>query len=166
MKKAVSSHKLDQMDIRILNHLQTHACMTNQELADAVGLSPSPCLQRVKRMENNGVISSYSARIDLHKICHYVDVIAAVTLNSHGLEDFLSFETLVNNMRYAIECTKVSGTVDYIVRFVCPDINSYEMLSNELLSLGPKVGNISSYIVLKDVKKFGGVALDDLVFPH
>ena len=60
MKKAVSSHKLDQMDIRILNHLQTHACMTNQELADAVGLSPSPCLQRVKRMENNGVLKKES----------------------------------------------------------------------------------------------------------
>jgi DNA-binding Lrp family transcriptional regulator len=166
MKKEEGSHKLDQVDLRILNRLQSDARMTNQELADDVGLSPSPCLQRVKRMENNGVISGYSAHIDLHKVCRHVDVIAAVMLNSHGLEDFLNFEAMVKNMRYVVECTKVAGTIDYLVRFVCPDIGSYQMLSDELLKLGPKIGNLSSYMVLKDVKTFNGVALDDLVVPH
>ena len=61
MKKDEGSHKLDQIDLRILNRLQSDARITNQELADDVGLSPSPCLQRVKRMENNGVISGYNA---------------------------------------------------------------------------------------------------------
>lgn len=163
MKKDGGTHKLDQVDLRILNRLQGNARMTNQELADAVGLSPSPCLQRVKRMEISGVISGYSAHINLQKICRYVDVIAAVTLDSHGLDDFLNFETMVRNMRYVVSCTKVSGAFDYLVRFVCPDISSYQMLSDELLKLGPKVGNISSYIVLKDVKSSGSVALDDLV---
>jgi DNA-binding Lrp family transcriptional regulator len=118
MKKDEGSHKLDQIDLRILNRLQSDARITNQELADDVGLSPSPCLQRVKRM------------------------------------------------RYVVECTKVAGTIDYLVRFVCPDIGSYQMLSDELLKLGPKIGNLSSYMVLKDVKTFSGVALDDLVVPH
>jgi DNA-binding Lrp family transcriptional regulator len=166
MKKDEGSHKLDQIDLRILNRLQSDARITNQELADDVGLSPSPCLQRVKRMENNGVISGYNAHIDLHKVCRHVDVIAAVMLNSHGLEDFLNFEAMVKNMRYVVECTKVAGTIDYLVRFVCPDIGSYQMLSDELLKLGPKIGNLSSYMVLKDVKTFSGVALDDLVVPH
>lgn len=165
MKDGSGSLRLDQVDIRILNRLQHDARMTNQELADAVGLSPSACLQRVKRLDKAGVIASYSAHIDLEKVCRHVDVIAAVTLNSHGLDDFHTFETMVGRMNYVVECTKVSGTIDYLVRFVCPDIASYRMLSDELLQLGPKIGNLSSYVVLNSVKPFTGVALDDLVTP-
>ncbi len=66
-------------------------------------------------------------------------------------------------MRFVVECTKVSGPIDYLVRFVCPDISSYQMLSDELLKLGPKIGNLSSYIVLKSSKPYRGVAFDELV---
>ena len=163
MKDEDGSIRLDQIDLRILACLQGNARATNQELADAVGLSPSPCLQRVKRLEKAGVISSYHASIDLAKVCRHVDVIAAITLNSHGMEDFQTFETMVESMRYVVECTKVSGPIDYLVRFVCPDIASYQMLSDELLKLGPKIGNLSSYIVLKSTKPYRGVAFDDLV---
>ena len=158
-----SSERLDRIDLKILTALQDNGRMTNAALAEAVGLSQSPCLQRVKRLERTGIISLYQAQIELDKVCRHVDVIAAVTLNSHGLEDFNDFEKMVLGMRFVVECTKVSGTIDYIVRFVCPDIGSYQMLSDELLKLGPKVGNLSSYIVLKAVKPFRGVALDDLV---
>lgn len=163
MKDSDASVRLDHLDLKILAKLQTDARITNQELADAVGLSPSPCLQRVKRLERSGIIAMYQAQIDLGKVCRHVDVIAAVTLNSHGLEDFNDFEKMVADMRYVVECTKVSGNIDYLVRFLCPDIGSYQMLSDELLRLGPKVGNLSSYIVLKTVKPFRGVVLDDLV---
>jgi DNA-binding Lrp family transcriptional regulator len=163
MKDNDTSLKLDHLDLKILAKLQADARITNQELADAVGLSPSPCLQRVKRLERAGIISVYQAQIDLNKVCRHVDVIAAVTLNSHGLEDFNEFERMVAGMRHVVECTKLSGTIDYLVRFICPDIGSYQMLSDELLKLGPKVGNLSSYIVLKAVKPFRGVVLDDLV---
>lgn len=166
MRENGGSVTLDQMDIKILSRLQSNARMTNQELADEVGLSPSPCLQRVRRMERAGVITGYSARIELDKICRHVDVIAAITLNSHGLDDFREFEAMVSRMNYVVECTKVSGTIDYLIRFVCPDIGSYRMLSDELLQLGPKIGNLSSYVVLNDIKPFNGVALDDLVQPR
>ena len=166
MKDEDGSLKLDQLDMRILSRLQTDGRATNQELAEAVGLSASPCLQRVKRLERAGIISGYRAHIELTKVCRHVDVIAAVTLNSHGLDDFLVFEKMVLGMRYVVECTKVSGPIDYLVRFICPDISSYQMLSDELLKLGPKIGNLSSYIVLKSTKPFQGVALDDLVAPH
>ena len=163
MKDEDGSIRLDQIDLRILACLQANARVTNQELADAVGLSPSPCLQRVKRLEKTGVITNYHANIDLAKVCRHVDVIAAVTLNSHGLEDFQIFEKMVEDMRFVVECTKVSGPIDYLVRFVCPDIASYQMLSDELLKLGPKIGNLSSYIVLKSSKPYRGVAFDELV---
>jgi len=166
MKDSDASVKLDHLDLKILAKLQTDARITNQELADAVGLSPSPCLQRVKRLERAGIIAMYQTQIDLNKVCRHVDVIAAVTLNSHGLDDFNDFEKMVAGMRHVVECTKLSGTIDYLVRFICPDIGSYQMLSDELLKLGPKVGNLSSYIVLKMVKPYRGVVLDDLVSPH
>ena len=162
MKDEDGSIRLDQIDLRILACLQANARVTNQELADAVGLSPSPCLQRVKRLEKTGVITNYHAIIDLAKVCRHVDVIAAVTLNSHGLEDFQIFEKMVEDMRFVVECTKVSGPVDYLVHFVCPDTSSYQMLSDELLKIGPKIGNLSSYIVLESSKPYRGVAFDEL----
>ena len=160
MKDNEGSLTLDQIDLRILERLQIDGRMTNQELAEAVGLSPSPCLNRVRRLEKAGVISSYQAHIELSKVCRHVDVIAAVTLRDHGLKDF---EVMVAGMRFVIECTKVSGPIDYLVRFICPDIAAYQMLSDELLKLGPKVNNLSSYIVLKTVKPFRGMALEGLV---
>ncbi|KQV42735.1 MULTISPECIES: Lrp/AsnC family transcriptional regulator [unclassified Rhizobium] len=163
MKDIEGEIRLDPTDVRILAYLQANSRVTNQELAEAVGLSPSPCLQRVKQLEKAGVIICYHMSIDLTKVCRHVDVIAAVTLNSHGYEDFEIFESMVENMRYVVECTKVSGPIDYLVRFVCPDISSYQMLSDELLRLGPRIGNLSSYIVLKSSKPYRGVALDDLV---
>lgn len=163
MKSTAGTIKLDQLDLKILDKLQNDARITNQDLADAVGLSPSPCLQRVKRLEKAGIIASYRVQIDLDAICRHVDVIAAVTLKSHGLEDFANFERAVAGMQHVVECTKVSGTIDYFVRFICPDIGAYQMLSDELLKLGPKIGNLSSHVVLKTVRPFVGVALDDLV---
>jgi len=111
MKDSDASVKLDHLDLKILAKLQTDARITNQELADAVGLSPSPCLQRVKRLERAGIIAMYQTQIDLNKVCRHVDVIAAVTLNSHGLDDFNDFEKMVAGMRHVVECTKLSGTI-------------------------------------------------------
>ncbi|MTH33987.1 winged helix-turn-helix transcriptional regulator [Paracoccus limosus] len=154
---------LDRIDLKILERLQANGRMTNQELADAVGLSASPCLSRVRRMERAGVITGYNTQIALSRICRHVDVVAAVTLKAHGPEDFELFENMVIAMRFVTECTKVSGPIDYLVHFVCPDISAYQMLSDELLLMGPKVGNLSSYIVLKTVKPNQGFALDGLL---
>ena len=155
--------EVDDKAWRLISALQADGRASLKELAEAVGLSPSPCLNRVRRLEKTGVISSYQAHIELTKVCRHVDVIAAVTLRDHGLKDFEVFEDMVAGMRFVIECTKVSGPIDYLVRFICPDIAAYQMLSDELLRLGPKVNNLSSYIVLKTVKPFRGMALEGLV---
>ncbi|WP_174388571.1 MULTISPECIES: Lrp/AsnC family transcriptional regulator [Burkholderia] len=163
MKDGDGATTLDQLDLRILSRLQADGRATNQELADSIGLSPSACLNRIRRLERADIISFYQARIQLTKICRHVDVIAAVTLKNHTLEDFHTFEDMVLSMRFVVECTKVSGQTDYLVHFVCPDIFAYQMLSDELLKIGPQVSNLSSYIVLKSIKPFRGVALEDLV---
>ncbi|HEY0274976.1 MAG TPA: Lrp/AsnC family transcriptional regulator [Paenirhodobacter sp.] len=165
MKDNDKALSLDKIDIQILKRLQANGRMTNQELADEVGLSASPCLNRVRRMEKAGVITGYNAQIALSKVCRYVDVIAAVTLKAHAPEDFEVFEKMVLAMHFVTECTKVSGPIDYLVHFVCPDISAYQMLSDDLLIMGPKVGNMSSYMVLKTVKPYQGLAIDSLLSP-
>ncbi|RQR24494.1 Lrp/AsnC family transcriptional regulator [Burkholderia sp. Bp9143] len=163
MKDDEGTVALNQTDLRILRRLQLDGRATNQELADTIGLSASACLNRIRRLERSQIISCYQAHIALSKVCRHVDVIAAVTLKNHALEDFHVFEEMVLSMRFVVECTKVSGPIDYLVHFVCPDISAYQMLSDELLKIGPQVSNLSSYIVLKSIKPFRGVALEDLV---
>ncbi|HBW1846710.1 TPA: Lrp/AsnC family transcriptional regulator [Klebsiella quasipneumoniae subsp. quasipneumoniae] len=163
MKDNDGSLMLDRLDLKILSKLQKNGRITNQELADSVGLSASPCLNRVKRMEKAGVITGYQTHIELAKLCRYVDVIAAVTLKEHGLDNFALFESTIETMRYIVDCTKVSGPIDYLVRFICPDISAYQMLSDELLRICPIVSNLSSYIVLKSIKPYRGVSFEDLI---
>ena len=165
MKDSDGSLTLDRIDFKILSKLQKNGRITNQELADSVGLSASPCLSRVRRMEKAGVIIGYQTHIELAKLCRYVDVIAAITLNNHSLEDFELFESAIQSMRYVVNCTKVSGPIDYLAHFICPDISAYQLLSDELLKIGPKVSNLSSYIVLKSIKPYRGFAFEDLIEP-
>ena len=80
--------KLDQVDLKILSRLQGDGRLPNNQLAEAVGLSASPCLQRVRRLEKHGVIARYMAMLALDKLCRHVDVLAAVTLRNHAPEDF------------------------------------------------------------------------------
>lgn len=165
MKHGDGSMTLDKIDLKILSKLQKNGRITNQELADSVGLSASPCLNRVRRLEKTGVIIGYQTHIELSRLCRYIDVIAAITLNNHRLEDFEIFESTIQSMRYIVDCTKVSGPIDYLVHFICPDISAYQMLSDELLKVGPSVSNISSYIVLKSIKPNRGFEFEDLIEP-
>ena len=117
--------KLDQIDLKILSILHGHARVTNQELSERVGLSPSPCLQRVRKLEGAGLMGPYLARLDLDRICRNVVVIATVTLRTHEHQDFKAFEAAVAALPEVVECFKVSGSFDYFLRFVCPDLARY-----------------------------------------
>lgn len=163
MKKNGAPSELDAIDLRILSRLQQNARITNLELAELVGLSPSPCLQRVKRLERDGIITRYRAHIDMTKIARHIDVFVTVTLREHSREAFEDFEEKLQKMRYIVFCVCVSGNFDYLLRFACPDIATYTMLQNELLQLGSQLSNIASHIVLSDVLPFRGYAIEDLV---
>lgn len=155
--------KLDRIDLKILARVQDHGRITNNHLAEQVGLSPSPCLQRLRRLEQQGVIGRYLGLIELARVCRHVTVIATVTLRNHGAEDFDSFEAIVRATPQVVECIKVSGTVDYILRFVCPDLESYHALSDQLLKAGPGVAQLSSHVMLAGTKTFHGYPLEDLL---
>ncbi|MGC1332451.1 winged helix-turn-helix transcriptional regulator, partial [Pseudomonas sp.] len=96
--------KLDRIDINILVELQKDGRMTNVSLADAVGLSASPCLQRVKRLEAAGYISSYKAHINLAKITDSVTIFTEMTLGDHKREDFAKFEANIRQVDEVLEC--------------------------------------------------------------
>ena len=155
--------KLDRIDLKILAVLQSEARITNHALAERVGLSPSPCLQRVRKLEAAGLLGPYLSRIDLDRVCRNVTVIASITLKSHEHEDFERFEAAVAKLAEVVEAFKVRGSFDYFLRFVCPDMARYHALSESLLTDGPGIAQISSHVVLDRTKEFQGYSLERLL---
>lgn len=141
--------KLDRIDINILVQLQKDGRMTNVDLADAVGLSPSPCLQRVKRLERAGYIKGYGAHIDLAKLTDSVVVFTEVTLSDHRREDFVKFESSIRNIDEIMECHLVSGGYDYLLRFITRNISRYQEIVESMLERNIGIEKYFSYIVIK-----------------
>jgi DNA-binding Lrp family transcriptional regulator len=141
--------KLDRIDINILVQLQANGRMTNVDLANAVGLSPSPCLQRVKRLEAAGYISGYGAHINLAKLTESVTVFTEVTLADHRRADFVKFEASIRNIDELLECHLVSGGYDYLLRFLVRNIARYQELMETLLDRNIGIEKYFSYIVIK-----------------
>jgi DNA-binding Lrp family transcriptional regulator len=141
--------KLDRIDINILVQLQKDGRATNVNLAEAVGLSPSPCLQRVKRLEAAGYITGYAAHINLVKLTESVTVFTQVTLFDHRREDFIKFESNIRNIDELMECHLVSGGYDYLLRFLVRSITHYQETIENLLEMNIGIEKYFSYIVIK-----------------
>jgi DNA-binding Lrp family transcriptional regulator len=141
--------KLDRIDLNILVQLQKDGRMTNANLAVAVGLSASPCLQRVKRLETAGYITGYGAQINLTKLTESITVFTQVTLVDHRKEDFVKFEAILRNVEELMECHLVSGGYDYLLRFVSRSINHYQERMENLLERNIGIEKYFSYVVLK-----------------
>ncbi|EIK94426.1 MULTISPECIES: Lrp/AsnC family transcriptional regulator [Pseudomonas] len=141
--------KLDRIDINILVELQKDGRMTNVSLADAVGLSASPCLQRVKRLEAAGYISSYKAHINLAKITDSVTIFTEMTLGDHKREDFAKFEANIRQVDEVLECHLISGGYDYLVRFMTRSIQHYQEVIESIIDKNIGIAKYFSYIVIK-----------------
>ncbi len=141
--------KLDRIDINILAELQKNGRITNTDLAEAVALSPSPCLARVKRLEKSGYISSYNAKIALDKLGETATVFTEVTLADHHRQDFAKFERKISTIDEVIECHLISGGYDYLLKFVTRGITHYQTLMEEILEQDFGIEKYFSYIVLK-----------------
>ncbi|MEM5433567.1 Lrp/AsnC family transcriptional regulator [Cupriavidus oxalaticus] len=141
--------KLDRLDLRILAQLQRNGRITNVDLADAVGLSASPCLIRVKRLEQAGYIGGYSADIRLDKLGDILTVFTEVTLEDHHREDFVRFERAVSAVDEIIECHLVSGGYDYLLKFITRGVSHYQELMENLLERNIGIEKYFSFIVIK-----------------
>jgi DNA-binding Lrp family transcriptional regulator len=141
--------KLDRIDIRILHELQKNGRITNVELAELVHLSPSPCLQRVKKLQTEGFISGYSALIDIAKLGQTLTVFTEVTLKNHRQIDFARFQQAAEKVDEIIECHLVSGGYDYLLKFVTAGISDYQETMERLTDENVGIDKYFSFVVLK-----------------
>ena len=125
--------------------------MTNVDLADAVALSPSPCLIRVKRLEQAGYIAGYGAHLRLEKLGDTLTVFTEVTLAEHHREDFNRFETAIRDVDEILECHLVSGGYDYLLKFITRNVAHYQELMEAILERNIGIDKYFSYIVIKSV---------------
>lgn len=139
---------MDRLDFKILAYLQEHGRVTNVGLADAIGLSPSPCLSRLKRLEEDGYIKSYGARIALEKLGDYLMVFTEITLADHRSADLDRFLTQARKVREIVECHHVSGGYDYFLKIVARSVSHYQRIIEGLLESDAGITKYFSYIIL------------------
>lgn len=142
-------NKLDRIDLKILAELQRQGRITNVELADAVGLSPSPCLTRVRRLEAAGYITGYSAQLELKKLGDVLTVFTQVTLSDHRSDDFARFEAAIRGIGEIVECHLVSGGHDYLLKFITNGVDHYQSVIEMMLERNIGIEKYFSYIVIK-----------------
>lgn len=148
----MKKEQLDPIDVRILAALQKNGRMTNVHLAKTVGLSASACLERVKRLEQQRVIMGYGAYLDVDKLGANITVYVAITLKDQRPEDFERFESIVLQMPEVLDCHRVNGGFDYVVKFLCRDTNEFRESMDRLLMADSDILRYTSYIALKRVK--------------
>jgi Lrp/AsnC family transcriptional regulator, leucine-responsive regulatory protein len=148
----VPKSALDAIDRRIVAELQRDARLSNVELADRVGLSPSPCLRRVTRLEREGYIEGYRAALRRDRIGLGFSVFLGVKIGGHANQQALEFEEAVIAMPEVIACHLVSGEADYFLEVVVPDLEHYQrFLVGRLLNL-PIVREVRSNIAIQTLK--------------
>lgn len=144
--------QLDSIDWKILGLLQADARVPNVELAKAIGLSPSPCLNRVRALEEAGYISRYVTLLDALRVGLKVSVFIQVTLERQIESALERFETAIRTRPEVMECYLMTGDADYLIRVVVADIQVLEEFILKFLTKLPGVGNIKSSFALKQVK--------------
>ena len=143
---------LDAIDRRIVAALQADGRLSNVDLADRIGLSPSPCLRRVKRLEREGYIEGYRAALRRERVGLGFSVFVGVKIDGHANERALLFEQAVLAMSEVIACHMISGDADYLLEVVVPDLEAYQQfLVGKLLNL-PMVREVRSNIAIQTLK--------------
>lgn len=144
---------LDKLDVRILEELQQDGRLTNQKLAEKVGLSPSPCWRRVKRLEENGVIDRYVTLLNAEPLGLQVTAFLMVSLEDHHPDTVAHFDSLVGELPQIQECYATSGIADYLLKIVISSMREYEelLIGNLLQVTGVRTANTS--FVLKERKR-------------
>lgn len=146
MKKPI---KLDAIDLRIMAVLEKNGRITNSLLAERVGLSPSPCLTRVDRLEQAGFITGYGARINLAVIGELVTVFAEITLHDRRMGTVSRFEQKLKTIDELCECARVSGDCDYILKFLTRSVSHYSETIMKVVEDSGLVDRYFSYFVMR-----------------
>ncbi|MFD2053306.1 Lrp/AsnC family transcriptional regulator [Mesorhizobium calcicola] len=154
----MTAAKLDSIDLKILDAIQRDGRITKLALADKVGLSPTPCWMRLRKLERAGIVSGYHGAIAMRTIAPVATVLMEVTLASHRQADFDRFERVIRDIPEIVACWSVGGGVDYVLKVMARDIDTYQHLVDALLEREIGIDRYFTYIVIKTVK-------DERVFP-
>ena len=144
--------KFDEIDKKILNLLQENGRITNAELAGKVGLSPPPMLERVKKLEKNGVITKYVALLNPKKVDKSTIVFVSVTLARHRLKSIDQVKDEFSNFPEVLECYSITGEEDYLLKVMVRDVEEYENFMLDKLAKIPAISRIKSFVVLSTLK--------------
>jgi len=159
----MAAAKLDPIDLRILDAIQRDGRITKLALAEKVGLSPTPCWMRLRKLEKAGIVSGYHASVALRAIAPVATVLMEVTLANHRQADFDRFERVVRDVPEIVACWSVGGGVDYVLKVVARDIDAYQRLVDSLLEREIGIDRYFTYIVTKTVKDETVLPVADLL---
>ena len=144
--------KLDNRDIQILSILQREGRITKKALAKRVNLSPTPCWERLKRLEKAGIIESYGAKISSAVFGAHTTVFMQAELKSHQAQDFDRFERAIQSMDEVLECWAVGGGIDYLIKIVTVNIDDYQRFVDSILKADIGLKRYYTYVVTKQIK--------------
>lgn len=144
--------KLDQTDRKILNILQKHAKITNAQLSKDIDLSPAPTLERVKKLENSGIIESYHAKLNGHLLGLNIYAFVSVKLKNYNKKSHNSFISKIEDIDEVIENHSVTGKGDYLLKVVAKDVSAYEDVVRDKISAIDDVSSLESMVILSTSK--------------
>lgn len=134
MKHHNNAVVLDKIDLKIISALYRDGRMTKLQLAEEVGLSATPCWERMKKLEQNGIIKGYHAELDLKKIMPISATRVEITLKNYSLATAAEFEKVICQMPEVVECEAVLGNIDYILKILSRNVEDYQRIIESLLS--------------------------------
>jgi Lrp/AsnC family leucine-responsive transcriptional regulator len=143
---------LDAIDHRILASLQEDGRRTNVDVSDAAGLSPSPCLRRIKRLEADGVIRGYRAILDREAVGLGLTVFVEIKVEKHSKANAAKLQDTLAAIPEVVSCHMVSGVADFVAEVAVPDLASYERFLTEKLLVLPMIGDVRSNFALRRIK--------------
>jgi Lrp/AsnC family transcriptional regulator of ectoine degradation len=145
--------RLDRTDLRILDLLQKQGRIPNARLASEVGLSESACFQRLKRLEQRGVVTGYQALIDARLLGPSITVMVGVELESGKPADYRKFETLVARIHEIVDCSLVTGQYDYVLKVHARDLETYTQIMEGIVRDHGRVNQYYSHVVMRHIKQ-------------
>lgn len=147
---------LSEQDCRILASLQSNSQVTNQQLAEAVGMSASPCWRRVRQFEEQGLIQGYGARLDRRALGWGVLAFVRIKIDSHNDEEAQLFEESIRTLEPVIACYSIAGDSDFLLQVVAQNLDTYTDFAMTVVRRLPRIKEMQTTFVLKEIKPFQG----------
>ena len=156
-------HKLDNIDLQILNVLQRNGEISNVQLAQKVKISPPSCLRRVKSLTRRNIILGYNALVNPKMLGYNVTVFAYVGLESQAENDLQTFENYISNFPEVRECHMLVGEIDFLLKIVAKDWDYFQSFLTKNLTQAPKVSNVKTSLNIRSVKKLPGIPFETMI---